>query len=268
MRLDQFLYEQKLADSRERAKALVMAGIVYMNDAKAEKPGQQVPKDARVEVRGEGLRYVSRGGLKLEKALDVFPISLTQKICMDVGASTGGFTDCMLQNGAQKVYAVDVGYGQLAWKLRNDEHVVVMERCNIRHLNPDSIQDTLDFFSIDVSFISVKHVFPVLSSIVKPCAEGVCLVKPQFEAGRDKVGKKGVVRDPSVHLDVLMQASEYARENGFASIGADFSPIKGPEGNIEFLLYLQHAQTATALTAEQANIVIQSAQEHLQGACE
>ncbi len=266
MRLDQYLFENGFCESRERAKALVMAGIVYLNNTRSEKPGQPVPSDAVVEVRGNDLQYVSRGGLKLEKALAVFPISLTQKICMDVGASTGGFTDCMLQSGASKVYAVDVGYGQLAWKLRNNDKVVVMERCNIRHLIPESIKEPLEFFSIDVSFISVKHVFPVLCQLVDQKAQGVCLVKPQFEAGRENVGKNGVVRDVAIHLETVLQASHYASKAGFSSIACDYSPIKGPKGNVEFLLFLEQAENATTLPEEQAKLAVQNAQKHLQGA--
>ena len=265
MRLDQLLFDQGLAPSRERAKALVMAGIVYIEDVKAEKPGQQVPQNARVEVRGKDLAYVSRGGLKLEKALTVFPATPAGKICMDVGASTGGFTDCMLQNGAKKVYAVDVGYGQLAWKLRSDERVVVMERCNIRKLNPEQIPDAIEFFSIDVSFISVKFVFPVLAQLAEEGTEGICLVKPQFEAGKEKVGKKGVIRDPSVHKETLLAASGYAAENGFSTLGVDFSPVKGPEGNIEFLLYLMKTAPSVALNEEAAAHTVQQAQIELQG---
>ncbi len=266
MRLDQYLFENGFVPSRERAKALVMAGLVYLNDDKAEKPGQQVPENARVELRGADLRYVSRGGLKLEKAMEIFPINLAQKVCMDIGASTGGFTDCMLQNGAAKIYAVDVGYGQLAWKLRQSEQVVVMERCNIRHLNPDSINEPIEFFSIDVSFISVKHIFPVLRQVVDNHSQGVCLIKPQFEAGKENVGKNGVVRDPKVHTEVLLQASSYAAESGFHSLDVDFSPIKGPKGNIEFLLFLQRKDDAQSLLEIQAQNIVQKAQNHLQGA--
>ncbi len=268
MRIDQYLHAEGLAPSRERAKSFVMAGIVYINDVKAEKPGETVPPNAIVEVRGNTLPYVSRGGLKLEKALRVFPCTPQGKICMDVGASTGGFTDCMLQNGAQKVYSVDVGYGQLAWSLRNDARVVVMERCNIRHVDPDSIPEKIEYFSIDVSFISVKYVFPVLASLTAEGAEGVCLVKPQFEAGREHVGKKGVVRDPAVHAQTIRQASAYAAENGFSSAGVSFSPIKGPEGNIEFLLYLKKECPAVPLEVEMADDIAQNAQEGLHGVSE
>ena len=238
-RLDQYLCQNGFAQSRERAKALIMSGIVFINEQKADKAGDLVPEGAKVEVRGHDIGYVSRGGLKLEKAMQVFPVLPDGKICMDIGASTGGFTDCMLQNGARKVYAVDVGYGQLAWKLRTDERVVNMERTNIRHVTPDDLADSIEFFSVDVSFISLKHIFPVAAQICLPGACGVCLVKPQFEAGREKVGKKGVVREISTHLEVIQNAAGYAMANGFSVCGLDFSPVKGPEGNIEFLMFVQ-----------------------------
>ncbi|MCI6739638.1 MAG: TlyA family RNA methyltransferase [Bacteroidales bacterium] len=238
-RLDQYLCQNGFAQSRERAKALIMSGIVFINEQKADKAGDLVPEGAKVEVRGHDIGYVSRGGLKLEKAMQVFPVSPDGKICMDIGASTGGFTDCMLQNGARKVYAVDVGYGQLAWKLRTDDRVVNMERTNIRHVTPDDLADSIEFFSVDVSFISLKHIFPVAAQICLPGACGVCLVKPQFEAGREKVGKKGVVREISTHLEVIQNAAGYAMANGFSVCGLDFSPVKGPEGNIEFLMFVQ-----------------------------
>ena len=238
-RLDQYLCQNGFAQSRERAKALIMSGIVFINEQKADKAGDLVPEGAKVEVRGHDIGYVSRGGLKLEKAMQVFPVSPDGKICMDIGASTGGFTDCMLQNGARKVYAVDVGYGQLAWKLRTDDRVVNMERTNIRHVTPDDLADSIELFSVDVSFISLKHIFPVAAQICLPGACGVCLVKPQFEAGREKVGKKGVVREISTHLEVIQNAAGYAMANGFSVCGLDFSPVKGPEGNIEFLMFVQ-----------------------------
>ena len=239
IRLDQYLCQNGLVQSRERAKALIMAGVVFVDQQKADKAGQLIAEDAQVEVRGHDIGYVSRGGLKLEKAMQAFPLTPRGKVCMDIGASTGGFTDCMLQNGAVKVYAVDVGYGQLAWKLRTDARVVNMERTNIRKVTLDMLAEPIDFFSVDVSFISLKHIFPVAQAVTAPLAAGVCLVKPQFEAGREKVGKKGVVREPETHREVILQAAEYARQNGFAVQGLDFSPIKGPEGNIEFLLFVQ-----------------------------
>ena len=240
IRLDQYLCQNGYAQSRERAKALIMSGIVFVDEQKVDKAGEMIDEDAKVEVRGHDIGYVSRGGLKLEKAMEVFPMRPEGKICMDIGASTGGFTDCMLQNGAVRVYAVDVGYGQLAWSLRTDARVVNMERTNIRNVTPDQLQDAIEFFSVDVSFISLKHIFPVADAICTPSAVGVCLVKPQFEAGRDKVGKKGVVREPSTHAEVLHMAQGYAMANHFTPAGLDFSPIKGPEGNIEFLMYVQH----------------------------
>lgn len=217
-----------------------MSGIVFVDEQKVDKAGEMIKEDAKVEVRGHDIGYVSRGGLKLEKAMKVFPMHPDNKVCMDIGASTGGFTDCMLKNGAVKVYAVDVGYGQLAWSLRTDERVVNMERTNIRNVTPDDLAEPIAFFSVDVSFISLKHIFPVADAICTPDACGVCLVKPQFEAGREKVGKKGVVREPETHREVLRMAQEYALQNHFTAAGLDFSPIKGPEGNIEFLLFVRH----------------------------
>lgn len=240
IRLDQYLCQNGLVQSRERAKALIMSGIVFVNEQKADKAGEMISPDAKVEVRGHDIGYVSRGGLKLEKAMQVFPMKPDGKVCMDIGASTGGFTDCMLQNGAVKVYAVDVGYGQLAWSLRTDPRVVNMERTNIRNVKPEDLTEQVAFFSVDVSFISLKHIFPVADQICTGDAVGVCLVKPQFEAGREKVGKKGVVREPDTHYEVLKMAQGYAAANHFTVVGMDFSPIKGPEGNIEFLMYVQH----------------------------
>ncbi len=240
IRLDQYLCQNGYAQSRERAKALIMSGIVFVDEQKVDKAGEMIKEGARVEVRGHDIGYVSRGGLKLEKAMQVFPMHPDNKVCMDIGASTGGFTDCMLKNGAVKVYAVDVGYGQLAWSLRTDERVVNMERTNIRNVTPENLDEPIAFFSVDVSFISLKHIFPVADAICTPDACGVCLVKPQFEAGREKVGKKGVVREPETHREVLRMAQEYAMQNHFTCAGLDFSPIKGPEGNIEFLLFVRH----------------------------
>ena len=237
-RLDQYLCQNGLVQSRERAKALIMSGIVFVNGQKADKAGDMVPEGATVEVRGHDIGYVSRGGLKLEKAMKVFPMHPDGKVCMDIGASTGGFSDCMLQNGATKVYAVDVGYGQLAWSLRTDPRVINMERTNIRNVTPDMLAEPIEFFSVAVSFISRKHMFPVANAVCTPGACGVCLVKPQFEAGREKVGKKGVVRDASVHLEVLEHFLEHAAHGGFTVKDITFSPIRGPEGNIEYLGYL------------------------------
>ena len=236
-RLDIYLVENGLVSGRDLAKSLIMAGKVYVNNQKADKAGDQVSEKDKVEVRGETLKYVSRGGLKLEKAMQVFPIELDNKVAMDIGASTGGFTDCMLQNGAKKVFAVDVGYGQLAWKLRCDERVVNMERTNIRYVTLSDIGEGLDFASVDVAFISLKLVLPVAKELLKENGEIVALIKPQFEAGREKVGKKGVVRDPAVHREVIETVVSFAQDCGFEVLGIEFSPIKGPEGNIEYLMY-------------------------------
>ena len=238
-RLDQLLVDRGLAPSREKAKALIMAGQVYVQNQKSDKPGTSYTEAVEIEVRGSGLAYVSRGGLKLEKAMRVFPIRLQDKTAMDIGASTGGFTDCMLQNGARKVYSVDVGYGQLDWKLRSDPRVVCMERTNARYLTPEQIPNPLDFASIDVSFISLKLIFPALYGLLRQGGEIACLIKPQFEAGREKVGKKGVVRDPDVHLEVLENFLTHAKDSGFTVLDITFSPIRGPEGNIEYLGYLE-----------------------------
>lgn len=241
-RLDVAVFEQGYAPSREKAKAIIMAGIVYVNNQKVDKAGFELKEGDVLEVRGKTLQYVSRGGLKLEKAMQEFPITLEGKICMDVGASTGGFTDCMLQNGAVKVYSVDVGYGQLAWKLRTDERVVNLERTNFRYATREQIPDEVDFASVDVSFISLKHILPNLNTLLAPDGQAVCLIKPQFEAGKEKVGKKGVVRDLNVHLEVVENVINLALKNGFSVMGLQFSPIKGPEGNIEYLIYLNKSQ--------------------------
>lgn len=237
-RLDVELVNRGLAESREKAKAYIMAGSVFVDGQKAFKPGDKVKDGMQLEVRGTPIPFVSRGGLKLDKAIKSFGINLNDCYCMDIGASTGGFTDCMLQNGAKKVYAVDVGYGQLAWKLRCDERVVNIERTNIRHLDADLIDECLDFISIDVSFISLKLVFPVVAKLLKERGTCVALIKPQFEAGRAEVGKKGVVRDIKVHKKVVFECIQYALDNGLSVTNIDFSPIKGPEGNIEFLMYI------------------------------
>lgn len=237
-RLDVLLVEQGLADSREKAKAIIMSGIVYVDNNKEDKSGTTFEETAKVEVRGNTLKYVSRGGLKLEKAMNNFGVTLDGKVCMDVGASTGGFTDCMLQNGAVKVYSVDVGHGQLAWKLRNDERVVCMEKTNIRYVTPEDIDDRVEFASIDVSFISLTKVLPAVKELMTENGEIVCLIKPQFEAGREKVGKKGVVRELSTHIEVVQMIVDYVRNNGFRTLDLSYSPIKGPEGNIEYLLYM------------------------------
>lgn len=247
-RLDVLVVEKGLAESREKAKALIMAGSIYADGQKADKPGDTFPEEAAVELRGKGLRYVSRGGLKLEKAMASFELPLNGLTCMDVGASTGGFTDCMLQNGAEKVYAVDVGYGQLAWGLRNNSRVVNLERTNARYLTREQIPEEIDFFSMDVSFISITLLLPVVRELMAQNGKAVCLIKPQFEAGREKVGKKGVVRDPKVHEEVIEKILRFALNAGFSVLGLTFSPVKGPEGNIEYLVCLQksdHPESST-----------------------
>ncbi len=239
-RLDVLLVKKGLAPSREKAKAVIMAGSVYVDGQKEDKAGSVFDEEsAQIEVRGHALPYVSRGGLKLEKALKVFPITLTDKICMDIGASTGGFTDCMLQNGAAKVYSVDVGYGQLDWKLRQDDRVVCMEKTNFRYMTPEDIPDVLDFASGDVSFISLDKILTPAYALLKEQGEMVALIKPQFEAGREKVGKKGVVRDPKVHEEVISRIVRHADEVSFEVLDLSYSPIRGPEGNIEYLIHLR-----------------------------
>ncbi len=255
-RLDVLLVKRGLAVSREKAKAVIMAGNVYVDNQKEDKAGTMFQETVNIEIRGNTLKYVSRGGLKLEKAMSHFGVALENKVCMDVGSSTGGFTDCMLQNGAVKVYAVDVGYGQLAWSLRTDARVVNMERTNIRYVTPEDLAEPIEFFSVDVSFISLHHIFPVAQRITTPDAMGVCLVKPQFEAGREKVGKNGVVRDPAVHREVLHNAMSYAAENGFVVRGLDYSPVKGPEGNIEYLMFVQKSDQPAVLDDEAAAQVV------------
>ena len=262
-RLDVLLVERGLQESRQKAQATIMSGLVFVKGQRADKPGAAVDEAAEIEIRGNTLRYVSRGGLKLEKAMAAFPITLTGCVCGDIGASTGGFTDCMLQNGAAKVYAVDVGYGQLAWSLRTDERVVNMERTNIRNVTLDQLAEPIEFFSVDVSFISLHHIFPVAQAITTPDAMGVCLVKPQFEAGREKVGKNGVVRDPATHREVLHNAMGYAAANGFKVCGLDFSPVKGPEGNIEYLMFVQKSDEPGALDDSVAEQVVASSHSTL-----
>lgn len=241
-RLDILVTERGLAESREKAKTLIMAGQVYVDGQKADKPGDTFSEDAAVEVRGKGLPYVSRGGLKLEKAMREFGLQLQGRTCMDIGASTGGFTDCMLQNGAQRVYSVDVGYGQLAWSLRTDPRVVNLERTNARYLTREQVLEEIGFFSVDVSFISLTLILPAVRPLLAEHGQAVCLIKPQFEAGREKVGKKGVVRDKAVHEEVIEKIRSFALENGFSVLGLTFSPVKGPEGNIEYLIYLERSE--------------------------
>ena len=238
-RLDVLLVRRNLAESREKAKAVIMAGNVFVDGQREDKAGSTFPEEVQIEVRGHALPYVSRGGLKLEKALACFDVDVADKVCTDVGSSTGGFTDCMLQNGAEKVYAVDVGHGQLAWKLRNDPRVVCMEKTNIRYVTPEDIGEPVDFSSIDVSFISLTKVLAPIRAYLKEDGEIVALIKPQFEAGREKVGKKGVVREKSTHVEVIQKVADYAMSVGFDLCELDFSPIRGPEGNIEYLIHLK-----------------------------
>lgn len=245
-RLDILMVERGMATGRDRAKALIMAGLVYVNGQKTDKAGALADDDDRVELRAKALKYVSRGGLKLEKALDVFSISLSGKTALDIGASTGGFTDCMLQNGAKRVACIDVGYGQLAWQLRNDPRVVCMERRNIRHVTAADIPFAAEFAAADVSFISLRLVLPVIYSLLSENGSAVCLIKPQFEAGRDKVGKNGVVRERETHIDVILEIYHFALALGFSVGGLTFSPITGPKGNIEYLIYLEKAANKNA----------------------
>ena len=269
-RLDVLLVNRGMVESREKAKAIIMTGNVFVNEQREDKAGQKFPLDVYIEIRGKKLKFVSRGGYKLEKALQVFPIELEHLTCMDVGASTGGFTDCMLQNGARFVYAVDVGTNQLAWKLRQDERVRSMEKTNIRYVTPEDIGEPVDFVSIDVAFISLTKVLEPIYALMKDEATMVCLIKPQFEAGREKVGKKGVVRDKSVHEEVIEKVILYAKSLSFQICGLDFSPIRGPEGNIEYLLYLRKKGNSSSgfeekeweELRERIHRVIEEAQEH------
>lgn len=262
IRLDIYLAENGLAPSREKAKALIMAGVVFVDNQKCDKAGTFVTPEQTVEVRGGELKYVSRGGLKLEKAMKEFAVSLDGKVCMDIGASTGGFTDCMLQNGAEKVFSVDVGYGQLAWKLRCDERVENMERTNIRYVTMEQIGQPLDFASVDVAFISLRLVLPVAYELLKDDGEVVALIKPQFEAGKEKVGKKGVVKEQSTHIEVVRAIYDFAKDLGFSVLGLDFSPIKGPEGNIEYLIYLKKGGE-TVVSEDEAEAVVKRSHEAL-----
>lgn len=258
-RLDILLTEKGFFESREKAKAVIMTGCVFVNNQKADKAGASFPEDAVIEVRGDSERYVSRGGYKLEKAMNVFPIDLDGKVTMDIGASTGGFTDCMLQNGAARVYAVDVGYGQLAWKLRNDPRVVNLERTNMRYVTAEQVPDPIDFFSADVAFISLRLILPAARAVCAEGARGVCLIKPQFEAGRESVGKNGVVRDIAVHIRVIQEIIDWCLDNGFSVLGLDYSPIKGPQGNIEYLIYIERSDSpVNELRASAADIAAAS----------
>lgn len=250
-RLDVLLVKRGLAESREKAKAVIMAGEVFVDNQREDKAGQTFPVSSAIEVRGKKMKYVSRGGYKLERAMEAFPIHLTDKVCMDVGSSTGGFTDCMLQNGARFVYAIDVGTNQLAWKLRQDERVRSMEKTNIRYVTPEDVGEPVDFVSIDVAFISLTKVLTPVKELMKEDGQIVCLIKPQFEAGREKVGKKGVVRDPGVHEEVIEMVMNYALSIGFHILGLDHSPIRGPEGNIEYLLYMENDTAEPSVVSEE-----------------
>ena len=262
-RLDVLLVEKNLAPSREKAKAVIMAGLVYADNQKADKCGTTYDENVKLEVRGSALKYVSRGGLKLEKAMKSFSLDLKDKITMDIGASTGGFTDCMLQNGAKKVYSVDVGYGQLAWKLRCDPRVVNLERTNMRKVTREQIPDVIDFFSIDVSFISIKLLLPVARELLSDSARAVCLIKPQFEAGRENVGKKGVVRDKNVHISVVKDIYDFCLNNGYSVLGLDYSPIKGPEGNIEYLIYIEKSDSPVSETDVSVEELVENSHKQL-----
>ena len=268
-RLDVLMVQRSLAESREKAKALIMSGIVYVNGQKEDKAGTSFDDTAQIEVRGSTLKYVSRGGLKLEKAMEQWGFLLDGMICMDIGASTGGFTDCMLQNGATKVYSVDVGQGQLAWKLRNDERVVCMEQTNFRYVTPEDIPDALDFASVDVSFISLTKILIPARNLLKTGGQIVCLIKPQFEAGRGKVGKNGVVREPQIHEEVIRKIIDYADSIGFEVLHLEYSPIKGPEGNIEYLLHIRKPEEISeeklALTEHEAESALQTIIEEKTG---
>ena len=262
-RLDVLLVQRGLAPSREKAKTMIMEGNVFVANQREDKAGTFFDDKVEIEVRGTTLKYVSRGGLKLEKAMNQFGLSLQGKICMDIGASTGGFTDCMLQNGAVKVYSVDVGYGQFAWKLRQDERVVCMEKTNIRYVTPEDIEDVLDFASVDVSFISLTKVLTPARELLREGGEMVCLIKPQFEAGKDKVGKKGVVRDPQVHKEVIESVIAYAKSIGFDILHLEYSPIKGPEGNIEYLVHIKKSGKTMGEGEMDVDAVVNSAHQSL-----
>ena len=262
-RLDILLVKKGLAPSREKAKTMIMEGNVFVDNNREDKAGSSFDENAKIEIKGNTLKYVSRGGLKLEKAMTHFGITLDGKVCMDIGASTGGFTDCMLQNGASKVYAVDVGYGQFAWKLRQDERVVCMEKTNIRYVTPEDIVDRLDFASVDVSFISLTKVLGPARALLQDDGEMVCLIKPQFEAGREKVGKKGVVRDKAVHEEVIHKVIDFALETGFSILNLEYSPIKGPEGNIEYLVYIRKTEEGSMADTVDIHAVVEAAHGEL-----
>ena len=265
IRLDVAVCERGLAESREKAKALIMAGQVYVNNVKSTKAGLNIKAEDCIEVRGEKMPYVSRGDYKLEKAVNEFGLTLDGFVCMDIGASTGGFTDCMLINGAKKVYSIDVGYGQLAWKLRTDERVVNLERTNFRYLTKDTVTEEIDFASVDVSFISLKLIIPVMRDFLKDNGLAVCLIKPQFEAGKDKIGKKGVVREIETHFDVVHDIYQFVLDNGFSVLNLDYSPIKGPQGNIEYLIYIQKSDSPLSHLSSPMEQTVRNSHEVLNG---
>lgn len=259
------MVELGLVPSREKAKAIIMSGDVFVDGERCDKAGASVNADSKIEIVGNQLKYVSRGGLKLEKAMQKYSFSLQGKICMDIGASTGGFSDCMLQNGASKIYAIDVGYGQLAWSLRNDPRVINLERTNVRYLTDKQVPEPIDFASIDVSFISVTLVLPVLQQFLVPDGEIVCLIKPQFEAGKGKVGKKGVVREESIHLEVLKKIFDFCKEHQLCILHIDYSPIKGPEGNIEYLCHMKNCNQQTTINDQDLIELVQESHRVLNG---
>ena len=263
-RLDVILVNNGYAESREKAKVLIMTGNVFVNGQREDKAGTSFnTEDIKIEIKGQTLKYVSRGGLKLEKAVDVFDIKLDGYTCMDIGASTGGFTDCMLQNGALKVYSIDVGHGQLAWKLRNDERVVCLEKTNFRYITNEQVPEPIDFASVDVSFISLSKILPAAYPLIRDEGRMVCLIKPQFEAGKEKVGKKGVVREPAVHIEVIENALSYARDNHFRILGLDYSPVRGPEGNIEYLMYIEKSTQPDLVQNDIIKDIVAKAHESL-----
>lgn len=265
IRLDFALFERGFVDSREKGKALIMAGLVYVNGQKETKAGAAVKNEDCIELRGEKMPYVSRGGYKLAKAIDEFNLQLNNCICMDIGASTGGFTDCMLMNGAVKVYSIDVGYGQLAWKLRNDERVINMERTNFRYVTQEEIPEEIDFASVDVSFISLKLIIPVMRNLLKDKGRAVCLIKPQFEAGKEKIGKKGVVRDIETHYEVVQMIQDFVITNGFSVLNLDFSPIKGPQGNIEYLIFIEKTDKPRIYIDKTVKEIVDASHQKLDG---
>ena len=263
-RLDVILVNNGYAESREKAKVLIMTGNVFVNGQREDKAGTSFnTEDIKIEIKGQTLKYVSRGGLKLEKAVDVFGIKLDGYTCMDIGASTGGFTDCMLQNGALKVYSIDVGHGQLAWKLRNDERVVCLEKTNFRYITNEQVPEPIDFASVDVSFISLSKILPAAYPLIREEGRMVCLIKPQFEAGKEKVGKKGVVREPAVHIEVIENALSYARDNHFRILGLDYSPVRGPEGNIEYLMHIEKSDQPDLVQNDIIKDIVAKAHESL-----